>query len=207
MARSVTQGVRFSLIIAAVLAAGTARAQAPPVTMPENPPDSPAGALEFPMPHVHAHEQHGHASTYGAPADRRPSLLEPRRPYGGGPSARGQGPHGGQLVPYVDGAAPLEVRYDDALHAVTIYLPYAAAPPVHAFGRPSAAFEEAAPYYPEANGLHGCPREQPGCSSCPRARRAVDHHRPDHGECPCGHGARELRHYAPAAEYGPRWSD
>ncbi len=79
MSRFVSGGL-LVLALAAAPLLGSAVGKAPPVAMPEAPPELPAGAVDLSPPrdasHDHAGHMHDHAGhTHGAPADRRPSLV------------------------------------------------------------------------------------------------------------------------------------
>jgi hypothetical protein len=191
MSRVVTR-CAVLLTLAAVLPFGSAAlAQAPPVRVPEAPPELPGDEVNpSPSPQGHAHDHSGHAHdghshdghahgghSHVAPADRPPTLDS--RSVAPAPVAPpyGVGPHGGQVVPVDDGRLHVELVYDRVSHAITIYLPPSMSLSAHEFDLHGPALPGgSAPSAFAPPGLHDdaytpypCPlgRESARASSCP----------------------------------------
>ena len=121
MSRSSVLGAALLVAEICLLATSAARAQAPPVVMPETPPELPGGGGN------------------SGPADRAPSLA----PQGISPSSA-IAPHGGGLIALEFGLA--EFVYDETRHAITIYLPRSMGPADFAHSHGPAIPGTAAPH-------------------------------------------------------------
>ncbi len=204
MSRFVSGGL-LVLALAAAPLLGSAVGKAPPVAMPEAPPELPAGAVDLSPPrdasHDHAGHMHDHAGhTHGAPADRRPSLVP--APWSPTPvePPHAAGPHGGALVPLEP--EPLQWVYDEANHALTIYLPQSMRTPVEARS-PHAGHGHASPVEPYYED-HACPLGHGGRSF---ARSDCMHESYRHGaeayECEYQRRHRSAAHHYPHVHAAP----
>ncbi len=126
MSRVVTGGIALLALAAVLLVRSAVVAQSPPVLVPESPPELPGDAAEVSSPHEHSHDHSGHSHnghTHDTPADRPPTLTPRGSQVAPVAPPYALGPHGGKIVPVGDGHSHVELVYDEAHHAITIYLP------------------------------------------------------------------------------------